>query len=294
MPVLSLTDPASKKAPQAPAGLLETSSLLPSQEGEAYVRLYPTAGEAAACQVPYWFQVRRPRVERRIAASSPRQRAANARRAVGAVRRSTRANAGRFLWTLTYRDAPGTHRQVREHVRRFFEDVQATWGKLWLLAVIEEGGEYGRFHVHVGAPRFLGIEKLARVWGRGFVFVGDPRKLPGKVSPRKLAGYLAKYVSKGLPDECASDENAPAGGPAERQRIPGGHRYYVTQGHVPEVLRFQHYDLARALGWLRQVYGAPDFTVAWSDEALSGVCGVWNSYGDRAIARWRKLAAGAT
>lgn len=294
MPVLSLTDPASKKGGTSPAGLLESSSLLPAGEGEAYVRLYPTAGEACVVQVPYWLQARPECVPRPAGASSPRQRQANARRACAAVRRSCRANAGRFLWTLTYAEEPADRATIVKHLRRFYEAAQGVYGRLWLLAVIEEGAELGRFHVHFAAGRFLGLEVIRRLWGRGHVFVGDPRKLPGKVSPRKLAGYLAKYTAKSIPDDCASEEEARGELPAERRRAGGEHRYYVTQGWAPACVKFQAWDLQRALGWLHQVYGSPDFTVAWSDETLSGVCGVFNSYPDRAIARWRKIAAGAT
>lgn len=294
MPARSIAQPAPKTKPVASTGLLEYRSLLPSQEGEAYVRLYPTAGEACAVQVPWWLQARPAPRAGASTRSSPRQCASNARRAAAAVRRSTRANGGRFLWTLTYAAEPSTRAEIVRHLRRFFEDVQGTYGRLWLLAVIEEGAEMGRFHVHFAAGRFLGVEKIRRLWGRGHVFVGDPRRLPGKVNPRKLAAYLAKYVGKALAGDTGDEHLVDDADERRRRRRDGAHRYFVTQGYQPAVIQFRHWDLARALGWLHQVYGAPDYSVAWEDDAIGGVCGVWNSYPDSAIARWRRIAAGVT
>lgn len=265
------------EAPASP-GSLEYRSKLPSQEGEAYVRLYPTAGEASATVIPWWLQLAGKKRAPAARTASSHQRTANARRAAASVRRFVRANGLEFLWTATYADAPADRATVVEHLRRFFERAQRRWGRMPIVAVIERGKKNGRLHVHFAVERWLCHKCMRKTWGHGFVWVGDPGQLAGRTGARQLAGYLSKYVTKDVRQE-VDDGVKPERG--------SGHRYAVTEGWAPEERRFVTWDLPRALAYLADRYGAADRVVEWADDGIQGVYGVWLSYPDAIVNGWR-------
>jgi hypothetical protein len=209
--------------------------------------------------------------------AAPRQRRANGRRAAAHVRRFIRANGLEYLWTGTYKDAPVDRAHVVADVRRFLERLQRAYGRMPVVVVIERGGKNGRLHVHFAVERWLPHEKVASLWGHGFVWVGDPGKIGARTGARKLAGYLSKYVTKDLEAEGQGDA------PPERG---AGHRYSVTEGWAPEERKFVTWDVPRALEHLASWYGVADRLVEWQDNALAGVYGVWLSYPDGCIASW--------
>jgi hypothetical protein len=178
----------------------------------------------------------------------------------------------RFLWTLTYAQEPATRAEVTRDCRRFLKRVGEHFGRVPLIAVIEEGGANGRLHVHFAAARFLSIEKVRRCWRRGIVHVGDPRKLPGRVPVRRLAAYLAKYVAKEL-DDIAAD------GP--KQRAKGEHRYLVTQGFTPAAWSLRYGRVGYAYERLRGLYGEPDAMCSFGEWQAGGIYGIWFSFPDR-------------
>jgi hypothetical protein len=283
VPQTSIADARSQNEAQASPGSLEYRSKLPAQEGEAYVRLYPTAGECAITVVPWYLQARgKPKAAPR-APSSSRQRTVNARRAAGNVRRFIRANGLEYMWTATYRDAPASRATVVEHVRRFLERLQRAFGRMPVVVVAERGGKSGRLHIHFAVERWLPHGRMAELWGHGYVFVGDPGKMSARTSARKLAGYLSKYLTKDL-DLDSSLGIAPERGAA--------HRYQVTEGWQPECRRAQTWDLPRALEYVAWLYGEADTLVEWSDPHLDGVYGVWLSYPDAVVGKWRPAPTG--
>lgn len=274
--------PSSPSSPRG--GLLENRTLLDHPEDEFRVKLYPSAGEATLFRVPWWYCLA-PRFPRNaVAITAPREPGDPCRRAAGRVRRYVRANHMRYLWTATYADACSDRAQCQRDVYQFQRRFKRRFGRLPLVVVPEQGRggargstEEGNIHIHFAADRFLSIEKVREVWGHGYVFVGDPKKLPGKVGPRKLASYLAKYISKQI------DADLDAG---LVFRSMGSHRYYVTQGFQPELVRRAFRTQAEAYRWLRGAYGRPDVEIPVGDPATDGVAGYWFSYPDRCIRVW--------
>lgn len=171
-------------------------------------------------------------------------------------------------------------------LRQFFRRLSKRWGKLPIVAVVERGrrGTH-RLHVHLAAPTFLSVEAMRDVWRHGFVYVGDPGKLPGQTSSRRLSAYLAKYVAKQL--EPAGDDvrgqmnEAPAD-----DRESGRHRYLVTQGWAPECKRRRFWSIEDGITWLGQVYGVSEHAWTWTARDLPDMYGVVLVYGDEVIRSW--------
>lgn len=223
--------------------------------GEQNISCTPSAGRRGTSWTVSWPP--RNRAERR---------ADSATRAKGKVRRYCKANRMRFLWTLTYADQPPDLETVKRHLRWFFRQLQQMFGRQPLVAVVELGSKRGRFHVHFAAARFLSIEGLSRCWHRGKVWVGDPRRMPGRVAVGHLARYLAKYVSKDLD------------GPAERSprhRQDGQHRYHLAEGFQPECLSAQASRPAPLLAGAMARMGEPERVVAFDLRPEAPAFGYW-------------------
>lgn len=188
------------------------------------------------------------------------------------MRRYCRANRMRFLWTLTYREAPSSRKQVTKDLRWFFRQMGRLFRKQALIAVIETGTATNRLHVHFAASRFLSIEKVRRAWGRGIVHVGDPGQLAGRVPVRRLAAYLAKYVSK------QSDDVATEGA---KERAQGEHRYLVTQGFTPAAWSLRYVRVGQAHERMLGLYGQPDAECPFGDWHEGPIFGIWYSFPDR-------------
>jgi hypothetical protein len=132
--------------------------------------------------------------------------------------------------------------------------------------VLEQGGERGRIHGHLGTDRFLSIELLSRSWNRGFVWVGDPKKIRGRYAVGQLAAYLAKYLTKDV-DGLADDD--------PRRRQDGQHRYHLAEGFQPEVIRARVLTAAKALAGAMELLGEPDVVIAWGERGEDPVFGYW-------------------
>jgi hypothetical protein len=106
----------------------------------------------------------------------------------------------------------------------------------------------------------VSVRVIRQCWTHGSVNVKGRKQ---GSSPRKVAGYIAKYVSKGLnPVHCEAS--------GVSDRLPGEHRYWVSQGFpvVPVV-----YVNRRQSDACEQL------------EALAGVAlFVWDS---ASVAEWR-------
>lgn len=185
----------------------------------------------------------------------PRERSAEeleqqaAQRASVAIRRSLRANRARFMWTFTYREATYDYGQLLRDVAAFQERLRAVFGPVYFLLVPEpHPGGHG-WHAHGATNRFLSIEAVRKCWPHGHVWVGDDQGEHAQWSSRKLARYLAKYVTKGL----GADELAGC-----TPRPKRSHRYWVTQGFEPRLCRMRFTSLRLAEAWLENNYGRWD------------------------------------
>jgi hypothetical protein len=277
VPNVSIADAGFQEGASAPAGSLEPRSLLPSDLGGVHVSLWPTAGEASITVIPDWFSDdRQPREQ--TEADREAHRRSNASRAARAVRLYVRANALRFMWTATYAEAAEDRGTVTADLRRFFERIREKWGRMPIVAVVERGRRgTRRLHVHFAVPHRLEHADMADVWGHGFVWVGDPGKLPYEVESRELATYLAKYIRK---------QFMPQDGQAVEEREDGRHRYLVSQGWAPERKIRRFWTVDQAASWLAGIYGQPERVWPWTSTVMWGLAGFVVTYGDGAIAAW--------
>ena len=145
------------------------------------------------------------------------------RRARGQIRRYCAHNRLNRLGTLTFK-GEGCHDpiQLRTHLSAFFVELRKAIGReLPYLWVPEWHATHG-LHVHFAVGRYIKRSVIEAAWPHGFVHIeilGDlPHGSQVRDQARIAAGYLAKYVGKGLLDE---------------RRIEGLHRYEIAQGFRP-------------------------------------------------------------
>ena len=154
---------------------------------------------------------------------SDRERAA--RRARQAVRWKIKAiNADRML-TLTHRENITSYEESRAILQRFLAMCRKEWSE-WKFVGVPERQERGAWHWHLALAGWVNVDNLRGFWWRAhgrcvtFSSEGSPVLLdggetPGNVDikaarktnrprrtwqPDRLAGYLAKYMGKGLED----------------------------------------------------------------------------------------------
>lgn len=147
------------------------------------------------------------------------------RRASAMVRRLSCEFGLNRLVTLTF--AP-EHQVADRHalvsvVRSFQERLRKELPDLPYLIVSElHPGGHG-YHLHMAIGRYVPKERIADLWGLGFV---DVRRIKVKghsgarEASRRAAHYVAKYIDKAM-DEVP----------------PGSHRYWRPQGLVIEEIR---------------------------------------------------------
>lgn len=147
-----------------------------------------------------------------------------ARRARASVRRYTVANRLNRHGTLTYAEACFDGEQVREDLGRFFRALRpALGGKALPYVWVPEWHPGGHgLHVHFAVGRYVPQPLIRDVWARGHVFIkliGDLPVGSGALQESRVAaGYLCKYIGKGLDDG---------------RRPAGLHRYDLAQGFQP-------------------------------------------------------------
>lgn len=189
------------------------------------------------------------------------------RRAAGQVRRFCRANRIDHLWTLTYRgEGQRDYVELRRHVRKFFEWWRSEVGDVPMIMVREPHPKGHGWHLHFAVPGFVSVRLVRKGWTHGSVNV-QGRK--AGASPRKVAGYLSKYVAKGYtPEHCQKSRVSP--------RAAGEHRYWVTQGFQPERHTFGGGDVAELLSAIRQTCGEPTHDwLSWDDPEWDGPAVMW-------------------
>ncbi len=206
---------------------------------------------------------RAPGVYRRgEAARRAHSEAVNNQRAASKLRRFCRSWRIDHLWTLTYRgEGEREYKALLNDVRRFFEAFKSEVGDMPMVMVREpHPGGHG-WHLHFGVPGWVSIRRVRACWSHGEVNVQGRR---AGSSPRKVAGYIAKYVAKGInPIHCE------ASGVSVRSR--GQHRYWLTQGFPVVPVTYEGVDQGSTLGWLRAAAGEPLST--WDSREVVGWCG---------------------
>lgn len=130
----------------------------------------------------------------------------SARRAVLAFKRLVRANLDGYsypvLASLTYAENMGDLGQARKDFNAFAKRLKSTFGQSLRYIAVAEFQRRGAVHFHTllwgipqGAVRTERHTRLvAGLWGRGFTDIAETDGSP------KLAGYLAKYLSKTFAD----------------------------------------------------------------------------------------------
>ena len=98
-------------------------------------------------------------------------------------------------------------------------------------------------HVHFAVARFIGVRRIERAWGHGFVHItllGDLPVGSGALGEaRAAARYVSKYVGKDLGTAGTS----------------GRHRYDLAQGFQPRSIRLDGTSPDEVLGWAESVMG---------------------------------------
>jgi hypothetical protein len=231
--------------------------------------LYPGAAEAGGCLVVPWSG------NRAAGNSDPDRAVAEAvRRARSKVRRYGVANRLNRLATLTYA-GEGCHDigRLRRDVGEFFKALRpALGGEAFPYVWVPEWHPGGHgLHVHFIVGRYVRQSLIREAWGRGIVhikLIGDLPVGSGTLAEaRRAAGYLCKYLGKGLDDE---------------RRRSGLHRYEVAQGFQPErVLVYGRTD-DEALSRASEFMGRDPETV-WRSSRVEGWCAppaVWAAWPD--------------
>lgn len=178
------------------------------------------------------------------------------------------------LATLTVAGSPPSKRLLTEKVRRFFERFRRRFGKRPIVAVLERGGELGRWHVHLALNFYVDKRVLARLWGHGFVDIRKSKGQQARWRQRELAAYLAKYVSKTL-------EEVPEEGAQES--AGGEHRYLVTQGFSPGSWSLRYHRVGQAHERLLGLYGQPDMECPFGDWTEGLIFGIWYGFPDHVL-----------
>lgn len=264
---------------------LERPALLSRHLGGWRLKLYPTAGEAVLA----WDRGPTGQGPDQLAeglVADPREREAEyARRAAGKLRRWIRANRCAYLWTFTFRDPTFSYVDVGLAVDAFFRRVaEHDWSTNAreasappFLLVAEPHPDGHGWHLHGATDRYLPHALIAKLWSAGWVFVSRGQTGRRGWAPRTLSRYLAKYLGKSLGDEVV-------GGCTPR--AAGQHRYWVTQGRDPVVVRTWHATFDSAVAHLVATYGPPDAVIEFGLDDPRLVPGAWFDFSDRCVARW--------
>lgn len=174
---------------------------------------------AGVCQVGWGiYKPQQPKESRRKvnAEAAKALKLASARRAATELRRSLLAICADRMLTLTYAENMTDREQAIKDLMRFIRVMRKKFPR-WQSVAVLEYQKRGAVHFHIGLGGFYDINDVRAAWenivGRGAVNMAfEPRGKGNSCS--KLAGYMAKYLSKDV------DEG----------RKPGDHRYFKTEG----------------------------------------------------------------
>lgn len=160
---------------------------------------------------------------------------------------------------------------MARHLMTFFAGLAVNYDELAVAAVIERGKNgTKRLHVHFAMRGGCDFLEMKYLWGHGHVFFGDPNRYPGRSSPQRLAGYMAKYLMKdaGELEEETEDWQ------------PGDHRWLHTQGFTPAQTTRRFERPEQAEGWLLLLMGPPARRFSFGQEKVDWAFGRWHGYTD--------------
>lgn len=142
------------------------------------------------------------------------------------VRRQVLANfdeRSKFI-TLTYKDNVTDLEVTNRDFKRFIQRLRYRYGGFKYLAVIEFQ-ERGAIHYHmISNLPYIENNKLAELWGRGFVKINDIRHVDN------VGAYMCKYMLKNVQDE----------------RLKGNKAYLSSRGLDKEIV-YRGEDARRVL-----------------------------------------------
>lgn len=115
--------------------------------------------------------------------------------------KSLMLNADRML-TLTYRENITDLSQAWADLKKFSRLMKAEFGVDWQYICVPEFQKRGAVHFHMAISGFFNVNTVRKFWrqvvGEGNIDITSPRKAIDKNSwnPRRIANYLAKYLTK--------------------------------------------------------------------------------------------------
>lgn len=243
---------ASKRVPVGAARLDKGTKLVVAEDGVGWsVSAFPDCGEAVISFAPSYQATEDGGAGAYGDTEANRLRAE--RRARKMVRRYCVANGIDRLVSLTFAPPFCTDpRELRDHLARFVRRLRCeVGGKFPYVWVPELHADGVKLHAHMGLAQFVRKDRLAEVWGHGFVDVRLIRAR-GSKDPvehrRSAARYLSKYVGKAF----------------EHQDMFGCHRYEVAQGFQPRSEQRTFATEAEARAWASTVMGGTTPSYVWS------------------------------
>jgi hypothetical protein len=172
------------------------------------------------------------------------------------LRRYAAANRLDRLVVLTYAEPQHDLKKVKKDVHLFVKrKLRGLIGPDAAYALSFETHKSGAWHVNVLVPTYIKHERLARKWGRGYVWIHKfkaGKGGSGRDAARQAARYVAKYAGKEV--EGMAD---------------GAHAYEVAQGFQPAVVRLFGHSLVDVVSqaeggaspdYVWQSIGEPDHT----------------------------------
>jgi hypothetical protein len=159
---------------------------------------------------------------------------------------------------------------VRRFIRRLRHSLGEPFPYVWVLEPHKDGE---RLHAHLGLAQYVAKDRLAELWGHGFIDIRRIRAKAGegqRARAQKAAHYLSKYVGKTF------DSPMAAGGAR-----CGRHRYEVGQGFQPRSTGVLCATETDAWAWVNAQEGGAVPVFAWSSEDIDG----WEGPPTRGV-RW--------
>ena len=108
--------------------------------------------------------------------------------------------ADRML-TLTYRENMTDIEQGWRDFKKFSALMKWRFKERWTYVCVPEYQKRGALHFHLAISGFYPVETVRKLWrqvvGEGNIDITSPRKIKkNSWNPRRIAGYLGKYMSK--------------------------------------------------------------------------------------------------
>jgi hypothetical protein len=244
--------PTLASGPVRPAARLDKGTKLVGQESQVgwSVSAFPQCGEAV---FSFAASYQSPEYGSTGSYGDPDANRLRAeRRARTMLRRYCVANKIDRLASLTFGPPFCTDpAELRQHMARFVRRLRCELGHSFAYVWVPELHKDGvKLHAHMGFAEYIAKDRLARVWGHGFVDIRLMRAR-GSKNPldhqRRTAGYLSKYLGKAF----------------DQPGTFGCHRYEVGQGFQPQREQRTFATEAEARAWASTLMGGGTPSYIW-------------------------------